>query len=138
MSIRRHLRFTAALGALLMSACGAGPLAYVRDRAEKPVSCTEMSYERVGETGLVYATGCGEIVRYVAQCNPMGLCLGATHEVVSQSLRRQAGFDLGCEDQMAISKLGPGTFGVAGCGRRVSYTLLCNPKCRILQNTQSQ
>jgi hypothetical protein len=38
-----------------------------------------------------------------------------------------------------IADVNADTFGVAGCGRKVSYVLLCEYRtCRAVQNTQSQ
>ncbi|MDI3286273.1 hypothetical protein [Polyangium sp. 15x6] len=142
MSKSKRLLPALPLFALVLSACGAGPLAYVQDHPASELSCPreKLTYERMGETGLIYASGCGEIVRYVAQCNPNGLCVGETHVVVSRGLRRQAGFDLQCNDTIELTRLGQDTFGATGCGRRASYALLnCGAnECTIVQNTQTQ
>lgn len=137
-------RFRAAVGVvlLLVCGCGAGALAYVQEQRPAELSCSpdRMTYEQVGETSLVYATGCGEIVRYVAHCNGYGLCVDDNHIVVSRLIRRQASFDLRCNEDVALTRLGQDTFGATGCGRQASYTLLdCGAtECTVVQNTQTQ
>ena len=132
------------LAALLAasSGCGAGPLAYAKEHPPSELTCpaSQWQTERIGETGLMYVTGCGEIVRYMAQCNPGGLCMDETHVVVSRQLRRQAAFDLKCTDKIELTRLGQDTFGATGCDRRASYALMSCGKseCTIVQNTQTQ
>jgi hypothetical protein len=126
----------------MLSACGAGPVAYLKSNPPTELTCPaeEWKTEQIAGSGLIYVTGCGEVVRYLAQCNPSGLCMHQTHVVVSTGLRRQAAFDLKCDEHIDLTRLAQDTFGTRGCGRQASYSLVsCGiSECELVQNTQSQ
>lgn len=135
--------------ALGMAGCGAGAISKVRGQAAKDMSCPEGDLAVASatnapgggnESGAYYAEGCKQIRRYVISCNGYGLCLSPDGVDVLAVVKKQAGFDLKCEDaSVMVRRLNTDTFGATGCDRQASYLLFCESgTCRVVQNSQSQ
>jgi hypothetical protein len=114
----------------------------VRSHATSDLPC-EASKIAVSPTeehgvGPYYAEGCGKRWRYVVPCNIGGYCLPKGIDI-GELLEKQAAFDLGCEGRkLQVQQLADDTFGIKGCGKQASYTLICRAGCKAVQNTQSQ
>jgi hypothetical protein len=132
---------------LLLSGCGAGGLSAVREHASREMSCPATSLTVTAEgaqgvnTNLYYAEGCQQVHRYVTACNVFGYCPTVQGVDALGLVKRQAVFDLRCDDaNVATKRLNADTFGATGCGRQASYALACrlSTDCRVIQNTQTQ
>ena len=147
---RKLIAVVATSSALVwLTGCGGGAVPAIRSQAASDLSCPaanikvdapSASGQAPTESGAYYAEGCGKRWRYTVGCNIGGYCPSPQGVDVKEVLTKQAAFDLTCgRDQLAIADLNADTFGVAGCGRKVSYVLLCEYRtCRAVQNTQSQ
>lgn len=128
---------------LLSTGCGAGAVSAVRGQASHDMACSEGNLTVTSATGsseLYYAEGCKQLRRYFVTCNVFGLCASPSGVNVLELVQRQAEFDLKCDpSSIAVQRMNTDTFGATGCGRRISYVLLCGgPGCRVVQNSQSQ
>ena len=137
------------IGALLpcvVGCGGGGAAAAIRTRAATDLTCdsSAIQIERSSsapEAGPYYARGCGKRWRYVVACNVSGYCPSPQGLDVQSLLIKQATFDLTCSAELlTITELNGDTFGVSGCGKKVSYLIDCpsSSQCRAVQNTQSQ
>src|SRR5688572_32890852 len=90
---------------VLLSSCGAGGLAAVREQAIKDMSCADELKVTHGRTstspptdaGIYYAEGCGKLHRYVVGCNAYGYCPDPEGVDAATIVQRQAALDFACE-----------------------------------------
>jgi hypothetical protein len=132
-----------------LAGCGAGAASNIRGQAAKDMSCPEADVQvtsaakfnaGANDSGAYYAEGCKQIRRYVVGCNAMGLCTSPEGTDILAVVKKQAGFDLKCDDSaVTVRHLNTDTFGATGCDRQASYLLFCqSDNCRVVQNTQTQ
>jgi hypothetical protein len=137
------MRLFVSLGCVALFGCGAGPLAAVRKQATADMHCDDaklaVTQPKEG-VNLFYVDGCGETRRYATICNVGGYCPRVEGQPVSAMIRKQASFDLRCDEaQISTQYLDVDTFGARGCDRQASYALICHVgPCRVVQNTQAQ
>lgn len=135
--------FAAALISVFCSACSSAR-SEIRAKAASALRCPESeirvgafyadelySYADDGQSrSHKVARGCGQRAIYV--CTPKsgsdsGSCDWRwVEELKSEHLIRRASYDLQCTpSQLEVTALGNLTTGVAGCGHRVTYMLMC-------------
>lgn len=135
-----------------VSGCGTSAVSTVRARGSEDLRCdrarvqvTAPSNDTVFDTPFpYYASGCGGIARYmVSYCSGAVGCTITDAQIVSTMVRRQAAFDLRCEERhIDLHLLNRDVIGAEGCGQRTTYSLVdCEPPsttvggvCRVVSD----
>lgn len=103
-------------------------------RADADLGCPGPTLSELSP-GHVAAAGCGRQREYREVCGAGGCTWVALDDLVPR-----AAFDLECPvDRVSVRSLGDSTRGVAGCGMRATYVLMCTDAiCHWLPSTRSR